>query len=191
MNEDAIVNEIISKPERCSICEQLDAVEFDYMCKVQHQVKADASLRKDFIEKGVCNHHFWKIATLTSPETVAYMGIAFIEEGRFPLNSCLICEHLRERETELFNQLKDAVASGHLDDRIKLCQPHFRSVVVQLGGKQAGLFPDIQRLHNEQLLKELRGFVEKRDCRAKRDKNESTSWWRSVEKIVGRKGMVS
>lgn len=72
----------------------------------------------------------------------------------------------------------------------RLCQPHFKLVMQKLDGKIAECFSNTHRLHNEQLLIELKGFIEKRSNWFERSKNEKTSWWRAIEKIVGRKGMI-
>jgi hypothetical protein len=193
MDEDAIIKEIISIPHRCYICERLDDIEFDYMSEIQYQVIRNNDVKSDFIKKGFCNYHFWSIASLTTPEAVASMGIMLIENNSTQSNCCLVCDHLRTKEAELVNEfVKDApIATSKDSDQSgrRFCQPHFRLIMKQLDGEIAEYFSNIQKLHNEQLLVELKSFVEKRNSRHERDKNEKTSWWRAIEKSVGRKGM--
>jgi hypothetical protein len=195
MDEEAIIKEILSIPYRCHVCERLDRVEFDYISEIQYQVTKDDYTKSNFIKKGFCNYHFWKIASLTTPEAIASMGLTLIENNSFPSNSCLICEHLGTKEAEFLNEFKKDItgtAFGNLEQsERRVCQPHFKSIIKHLDGEIAKSFSNIQRLHNEQLLRELKSFVEKRDRRLARDKNEKTSWWRAVEKLVGRKGMVT
>jgi hypothetical protein len=123
------------------------------------------------------------------------MGIILIENNSTQSNSCLICDHLKTKEAELVNEfVKDApIATSKDSDQSgrRFCQPHFRLIMKHLDGEIAVYFSNIQKLHNEQLLMELKSFVEKRNSRHERDKNEKTSWWRAVEKIVGRKGTVT
>ena len=123
------------------------------------------------------------------------MGIMLIENNSFSPNSCLVCEHLKAKEIEFLNEfIKDvtATASGNVEQsERRLCQPHFTLIIKQLKGKIAEYFFSIQKLHNGQLLMELKSFVEKRNSRHERDKNEKTSWWRAIEKLVGRKGTMS
>ena len=192
MDEEAIVREIISIPHRCCICERLNRIEIDYISEIQYQVTRNNKVKSDFLAKGFCNYHFWTVASLTTPEAIASMGLALIENKSFPFNSCLICEHLKKKEAEFLNDfIKDIVTAfenSELSER-RLCQPHFKLVMQQLDGEIAEHFSNTQRLHNEQLLIELKGFIEKRSNWFERSKNEKTSWWRAVEKVVGRKGM--
>jgi hypothetical protein len=194
MDEAAAIREILSIPHRCCICERLDRIEFDYMCEIQYQVIRNDDVKSDFIKKGFCNFHFWCIVSLTTPEAIASMGMMLIENDSFPsTNNCLICEHLRTKEAEFLNGFKrnltgTAFGNSEQSER-RLCQPHFRLIMNQLNGEIAEYFSNIQKLHKEQLLGELKGFVKKRDKRSERNENEGTSWWRAVEKLVGRKGM--
>ena len=194
MNEDAIIKEIISIPHRCSICDRLDKAEFDYKCEIQYQVIRNDDVKSNFIKKGFCNYHFWSIASLITPEAVASMGAMLIENNSLLSNSCLVCDHLKKKEVEFINEfVKDATVTASENaarSARRFCQPHFRLIMKQLDVKNAEYFSNIQKLHNEQLLRELKGFIEKRDNRAKRSKNERTSWWRAIENLVGRKGMM-
>jgi len=193
MDDDAVIKEILSIPYRCCICERLDDIEFDYMSEIQYQILRDDGAKSNFIKKGFCNYHFWKIASLTTPEAVASMGAMLIENDKYPSNSCLICEYLKRKEAEFIDEFVKNItvtASKNANPtKARLCQPHFRSIIEHLDGEIAEYFSGNQRLHNEQLLRELNSFVGKRDDRSERDKNEKTSWWRAVEKLVGRKGM--
>ena len=195
MDEEAIVREIISIPHRCCICDGLERIEFDYMSEIQYQVTRNNNVKSDFVKKGYCNHHFWRIASLTTPEAVASMGAMLIENHSFSPNSCLVCEHLKAKEIEFLNEFKkditDTAFGNSEQSERRLCQPHFTLIIKQLKGEIAEYFSSIQKFHNDQLLKELKSFVEKRNSRHERDKNEKTSWWRAVEKIVGRKGTVT
>ncbi len=193
MDEDAVIREILSIPHRCCICECLDNAEFDYMSRIQYQVIKDDYTKSNFIKKGFCNYHFWKIASLTTPEAVASMGIMLIENDRYPSDSCLICEYLKGKEAEFIDEFVKnitVIAPENTDQSgRKLCQPHFRSIIKHFDGEIAEYFSNIQKLHNEQLLVELKSFLGKRNNRSEQNKNEKTSWWRAVEKLVGRKGM--
>ena len=195
MDEEAIVKEILSIPYRCQVCERLDRIEIDYISEIQYQVTRNNNVKSDFVKKGFCNYHFWTISSLTTPEAVASMGAMLIENNSFSPNSCLVCEHLKAKEIEFLNEfIKDvtATASGNADQsERRLCQPHFRLIMKQLDRDIAKYFSSMQKLHNEQLLRELKSFVEKRHSRHERDKNERTSWWRAIEKLVGRKGTVT
>lgn len=195
MDEEAIVKEILSIPYRCYICERLDRIEIDYISEIQYQVTRNNNVKSDFLAKGFCNHHFWRIAPLTTPEAVASMGAMLIENHSFSPNSCLVCEHLKTKEAEFVNEFKEDIMGVAFENseqsEKRLCQPHFRLIMKQLDRDIAKYFSSMQKLYNEQLLRELKSFVEKRNSRHERDKNEKTSWWRAVEKIVGRKGMVT
>ncbi len=57
--------------DRCFICEKLDSEEYKYMCHVQYSATNDEEMKALFLSKGFCNQHFWKIASLTSPESVS------------------------------------------------------------------------------------------------------------------------
>ncbi len=195
MDDETVIKEILSIPQRCSICERIDRSEFDYMSEIQYQLTTSNDLKSDFLAKGFCNYHFWSIASLTTHEAVASMGAMLIENNSFPPNSCLVCEHLKTKEAEFLNEFIGdiTVAAFENVDRSerRVCQPHFKSIIEHLDGEITESFSSIQRLHNEQLLRELKSFLKKRDRRLGRDKNERTSWWRAVEKLVGRKGMVT
>jgi hypothetical protein len=192
MDDDAVIKEILSIPYRCHICERLDDIEFDYMSEIQYQILRDDGVKSNFIKKGFCNYHFWKIASLTTPEAVASMGMILMENDSNLSNSCLICEHLKTKEAEFLNEfIRDiTVAAFENVDRSerRVCQPHFKSIIEHLDGETAEHFSNTQRLHNEQLLRALKGFIEKRSNWFERSKNEKTSWWRAIEKLVGRKG---
>lgn len=194
MDEEAIVREIISIPHRCSICERIDRSEFDYMSEIQYQVLRDGDIKTKFIEKGFCNYHFWSIASLTTPKAIASLGIMLIGNNSFSSNNCLICEHLKTKETEFLNEFINGINIASFENGglsgSNLCQPHFRLIMKQLDGEIAEYFSNIQKLHNEQLLRELKSFAEGGNS-LKRNKDERTSWWRAVEKLVGRKGMVT
>jgi len=195
MDEEAIVKEILSIPYRCHICECLDRIEIDYISEIQYQVTRNNNVKSDFLAKGFCNYHFWIISSLTTPEAVASMGAMLIENNSLSPDSCLVCEHLKAKEIEFLNEFKkdvtDTAFGNSEQSERRLCQPHFRLIVNQLKGEIAKSFSNIQKLHNEQLLRELKSFVEKRHSRHERDKNERTSWWRTIEKLVGRKGTMS
>ncbi|MBM4140776.1 MAG: hypothetical protein FJ242_04665 [Nitrospira sp.] len=193
MDEDAVIRDILSIPHRCYTCERLDGIEFDYMCKIQHQIIRNDNLKANFIEKGLCNYHFWNIASLTTPETIALMCEMLIENNEYPSHSCSICDYLKMKEGEFLNDfVKDIVSAfGNLSEPLekRFCQLHFTLIMKELSGEIAEYFSSIQKFHNEQLLKELKSFVEKKNSSHERNKNERTSWWRAVEKLVGRKGM--
>jgi hypothetical protein len=193
MGDEAIIKEMLSIPYRCSICERIDRSEFDYMSEIQYQILRDDGAKTNFIKKGFCNYHFWKIASLTTPEAVASMGAMLIENDKYPSNSCLICEYLNGKEAEFIDEFVKNITGADPENsnqsRKRLCQPHFRLTLKHLDGEIAEYFSSIQKIYNEQLLMELKSFVEKRNGRHERDKNEKTSWWRAVEKLVGRKGM--
>ena len=195
MDEEAIVKEILSIPYRCYICERLDRIEIDYISEIQYQATRNNNVKSDFLAKGFCNYHFWIISSLTTPEAVASMGAMLIENNSLSPDSCLVCEHLKAKEIEFLNEFKkdvtDTAFGNSEQSERRLCQPHFRLIVNQLKGEIAKSFSNIQKLHNEQLLRELKSFVEKRHSRHERDKNERTSWWRAIEKLVGRKGTMS
>src|SRR4030042_1856933 len=195
MDEEAIVKEILSIPYRCYICERLDRIEIDYISEIQYQVTRNNNVKSDFLKKGYCNYHFWTISSLTTPEAVASMGTMLIENNSFSPNSCLVCEHLKTKEAEFVNEFKEDIMGVAFENseqsEKRLCQPHFRLIMKQLDRDIAKYFSSMQKLHNEQLLRELKSFVEKRHSRHERDKNERTSWWRAIEKLVGRKGTVT
>jgi len=194
MDEGAVIREILSIPHRCCICERLDRIEFDYMCEIQYQVTRNDDVKSDFIKKGFCNYHFWCIASLTTPEAIASIGTMLIENDSFPsTNNCLICEYLKRIEAEFIDEsvknITVTTSENAVRSAMRFCQPHFGLIMKHINGEIAEYFSNIQKLHKEQLLGELKGFVEKRDKRSERNENEGTSWWRAVEKLVGRKGM--
>jgi len=193
MDEDTFIKEILSIPHRCYICNRLDNIEFDYMCNIQYEIIKNDEVKSDFIKKGFCNYHFWSIASLTTQETTASMAAMLIENNNFNSENCLICEKLRMKDEELLNEfIKDITVAFKNANQShgRLCQPHFRLIMKHFDGEIYEHFSDMQRLHNEQLIKELKSFLEKRRNRSERNKDEETSWWRAVEKLVGRKGMA-
>jgi hypothetical protein len=192
MIEDEIIKEMSAIPHRCYICECLDNFEFTFMCKVQHQVTIDDRMKSELGNRGLCNHHFWAIASLTSHKTVAAIGGIFFENSNFPSGDCLICDHLIAKKSELLEEFMEEVTeasvNGVMQFEKRLCNPHFNLIMSRLDANVAGYLFGIQRVHTEKLVRELKSFEEK--SRFDQNREEETSWWRAVENLVGRKGMT-
>ncbi len=63
---------------RCSICERLYDPEFDYMCKLQYAVTRCDEVKSEFIQKGICNYHFWRMADISAPADIVAMAAMLI-----------------------------------------------------------------------------------------------------------------
>lgn len=179
--------------DRCFICDKLDSEEYDYMCHVQCSVTNDEEMKTLFLSKGFCNGHFWKIAFLTSLESVSKMAILWIESGRIP-TGCLICDYLRVKEGAFLAEFRKEAAPGSFETSKfsgkRLCEPHLMLASNGLDADSLKYLTGIHTDHNGQLLEELKSFVAKRENRSARTAEEETAWWRAVERLVGRKGAV-
>jgi hypothetical protein len=192
MIEDEIIKEMLSIPGRCHICECLDNFELASMARVQNQINVDAHMKSELISRGFCNHHFWAIASLTSQKTAAAIGIMFLKNNNFSARGCLICDYLIAKESELLEEfmkeVTEAVVNKVQQFERRLCNPHFSLIMNRLDANVAEYLSGIQRDHTEKLVRELKSFEEK--SRFDQSKEEKTSWWRAVENLVGRKGMM-
>ncbi|MDA8157222.1 MAG: hypothetical protein M0Z52_12360 [Actinomycetota bacterium] len=179
--------------DRCFICDKLDSEEYDYMCHVQYSVTHEEEMKRLFLSKGFCNGHFWKIAFLTSPESVSKMAILLIENGKIP-TGCLICDYLLSKEEAFLDEFRKEMAAGSPETSTvstkPLCEPHFMLAGNGLDAYSLKYLAGIHTDHNRQLLGELKSFVAKRENRSARTADEETAWWRVVERLVGRKGSV-
>jgi hypothetical protein len=191
MTEDEIIKEMLSIPHRCCICERLDNFEFTYMSTIQSQITVDDRIESELVNRGFCNYHFWAIASMTSHKTAAAMGIMFLKNNNMSTRGCLICEYLTEKENELLNEfikeVTEAVVNKVQQFERSLCNPHFNLIMRCLDTNVAEYLSAIQKGNTEKLVRELKSFEEK--SRFDQNREEKTSWWRAVEKIVGRKGM--
>lgn len=165
-------------PLRCYICERLDIVEFDYMCDIQLRVHIDDQLKSHFIDRGFCNYHFWKIATMTSPANAASIISILIENNVFKSDGCLICEHLKETENGILDDFIGDIINqnGPEPSEKRLCQPHFLLIMKHPNSRAHEYCAGAQRVHYEQLLKELKSYSGKTSSeRITADGTEETS----------------
>ena len=150
-------------PLRCHICERLDIVEFDYMCNIQSRVHIDDQLKSRFIDRGFCNYHFWKIAEMTSPDNAASIISILIENNVFQSKGCLICEHLKETEDGLLHDFIGDINNQTCPEppEKRLCQSHFLLIMKHPEIRVHECCAGAQRVHYEQLLKELEELLRK------------------------------
>jgi hypothetical protein len=166
-----------SLKDRCFICEQLDAAEFDYMCQVQY--RADKYMKELFLSGGSAICISKRIASLTTPEAVSTMAILLIENGRVSMDGCLICEYLHAREDEYIGKFKNRLTGGSSQafsaSEKRLCQLHYKLLGNGLDGELLRRLAGIQEEHDERLLRELKGFIAKRGKKSARTADEETA----------------
>lgn len=192
MTENEIIKEMLSIPCRCYICECLDNFEFTAMSEIQYQIAVDDRVKSELRDKGFCNYHFWAIASLTSNKTAAAMCRIFFDGNGFSERGCLICEYLTAKESKLLREFMKEVTEAAVNKvrqfERSLCNPHFSLIMSRLDANIAEYLTGIQRDHTEKLVRELKSFEKK--SRFDQNREEKTSWWRAVENLVGRKGMM-
>lgn len=79
-------------------------------------------------------------------------------------SGCLICEHLREKETALLDEFADGIINkSHSPESSEkgLCQQHLRAIMNNPDERVTEYCVNSQKVHYEQLLKELNSFIGK------------------------------
>ena len=89
---------------------------------------------------------------------------------------------------EFIKEVTEAAVNKVQQFEKNLCNPHFSLIMSRMDANVAEYLSGIQRVHTEKLIRELKSFEEK--SRFDQNREEETSWWRAVENLVGRKGMI-
>jgi hypothetical protein len=165
---------------------------------------------------GFCNHHFWLLSELHSPNSgskvndhvaahlLARLGIPAGSDGNAPLDwlrraaaQCPLCEHLREREAAHLRTFVDwLVQAGSWSEHEQsrgLCLPHLlRCQEAMADESLRRRLAQAQAAQIERLRTEMRACVRKFESgqRWEISRDESAAWERTTEKLVGRKGLL-
>jgi len=215
MEKDKVVDAFLSG--RCPICSLLRQDEFDLLCHwvgvsdEKHRTSNDRD--KLLKSRGFCNYHFWEFERISGSYGSAEVGMGLIEEiidilqGEEGGNRFLgLLEHYRNLDCPLCADMAE-IEAGYIKELISLldsdenrrkyaagwglCVPHLIKTII--GVKDDSLVSFLfeeEKEKMEQLELNAREYVHKRNAplRWEQTDDEKNSWFRAIEKLVGRRG---
>jgi len=200
---------------RCPICALLRQDEFDYLCEwvgVSDTKYRKTEKRIRLVKlKGFCNYHFWGFEGISRNDGSAEMCLELIEQLITFLRTnkslvsathknhiaCPVCSGLKEKQGEYLNTL--VLSLGTIENRKKyaegwgLCYPHLLKILGYV--KDSSLREFLLDTELEQLKRvksNAMELVRKKDAplRWERTEDEKVSYFRAIEKLVGRQGAL-
>ena len=207
-----------SLPGRCPICALLQADEFQELCRWFGGDVADEGNRRRLDEAGgFCNHHFWLLGEIHSPQSGSllndYIAAKFLDLLRNESNGggqiraqwlrnatekCPLCIHLARREAQHVHAFVDWLEQPSswqaYENSRGLCLPHLLHCQPLMGNESLRRRLDhFQSAQIEHLQKEMRELVRKFESgqRWEISPDEWNACRRIIEKLVGRKGTAN
>jgi len=200
---------------RCPICALLRQDEFDNICEwvgVSDAKYRKAEKRVSLVKsKGFCNYHFWEFENISRDAGSAEMSLELIEQLATFLRAnkssvsethkdritCPVCSGLKEKQHEYLKALVSLL--GTTDNRKKyadewgLCYPHLLKILSYV--KDPSLREFLLDTELEQLKRvksNAMELVRKKysPLRWERTDDEKASYFRAIEKLVGRRGTL-
>jgi len=194
---------------RCPICALLRQDEFDYLCdwvgssnEKYRNTKRRIRLLKS---RGFCNYHFWEFEKISSHYGSAEVSIELIEQLITILRTnedcrnrhitCLVCSDLKQKESSYLNGLacllKDDNNRKKYAEGWGLCYPHLLKILNHI--KDASITKFLLKTELEQLKRVKSHAMEllrKKEppLRWEQTDDEKGSYFRAIEKLVGRRG---
>ena len=203
---------------RCPICALLRQDEFDLLCHwvgVSDEKYKTSKERNRLLEsKGFCNYHFWEFERINTHYGSAEICIDFIEKLINALQEergqnrflglleyrrglkCPLCADLATNESAYIKDLLSLL--NFQKNRTKyaegrgVCIPHLIQAAACV--KDESLFSflmEVQKKQLERIRIDAAGLLSKKDAplRWEQTDDEKNSYFRSIEKLVGRRGL--
>ena len=215
MEKDKVVDAFLSG--RCPICSLLRQDEFDLLCHwvgVSDEKHRTSDERDKLLKsRGFCNYHFWEFERISGQYGGAEICIGLINKYVAILQNeqkeirssgvkthyrgldCPLCADVEKMEAGYIIELISLLDSD--ENRRKyaagwgLCVPHLIKTII--GVKDDSLVSFLfeeEKEKMEQLELNAREYVHKRNAplRWEQTDDEKNSWFRAIEKLVGRRG---
>jgi hypothetical protein len=199
------------KTDRCPICAVGEHQEYIFYIHYQAQLYHESSAREKVMDDlGFCNYHAWQLSRIAGPEGTAIINYdliwksvklmeQYLSETERTVDftpQCLICHQFKRQEEQLQQSFIDYLVT---ESGIKnysrsngLCIPHLQNILQN----QLNIMIQAFLLENEKKLfiklkSYLYGYLKKQreKNRASMSKAEIESERRSLEKLVGRRGL--
>jgi len=193
----------------CPLCTMLRQDEFDSLCQwvgcSDNSTEESVQIRKLTDAGGFCNYHFWRFQEMSTPYGCANICAQLIDKllgiprtdkqkaSRFI--ACPLCVELREKESVYLREL--SVVLKHNEYKLRygkscgLCIPHYTQTIDYIDDSFLLTFLyETQVAQLEKVKADAASFVNKRQppLRWEQTDDERISWFRAIEKIVGRSG---
>jgi len=191
----------------CPLCAILRRDEFESLCQWVGSSTAESAMqiKKLTDAGGFCNYHFWRFREIASPYGIANIGSQLIDKllialrahkpGHFQFTECPLCLGLRKKESaylrELLVILKNSKHKSLYEKTCGLCIPHYMKIKDYIDDSLLMNFMyETQVAQLEKVKVDAIGFVNKRQppMRWEQTEDEKKSWFRAIEKLVGRSG---
>jgi len=193
---------------RCPVCALLQEDEYNYLC---HWVGASGEKYKYSDERfrllklnGFCNYHFWRLERINTYYGSARICVGLIEKiiddlqnqkDRLGAN-CPVCEDLKANESEHIKELISLLDSR--DNRRRyaegwgVCIPHLMKALTYTNSDNhlASFLVKTEKKQLERVKVNALELIRKRhsSLRWQQTDDEKNSWFRAIEKLVGRRG---
>jgi len=200
---------------RCPICALLRQDEFDYICEwvgVSDAKYRKAEKRIGLVKsKGFCNYHFWEFENISRHDGSAEMCLELIEQLITFLQTnkkstsknykdhiiCPVCSGLKEKQHEYLSAMVSSLRM--IENRKKytdgwgLCYPHlFKILSYAKDSSLREFLVDTELAQLKRVKFNAMELVRKKDSplRWERTDDEKASYFRAIEKLVGRRGTL-
>jgi len=197
--------------------DELDSL-YQWVGQSNNNAKNSARIKQLLDAGGFCNYHFWRFQEMCTHYGSANVGAQLIEKLLETLRvdkqihpgnalkhrekvpdawfaECPLCFELREKEggyiEELLVILKNQEGRLVYENSCGLCIPHYVKAVNYIDDNSLMSFLYETQIHQlERIKTDAESFISKRypPKRWNQTEDEKISWFRAIEKIVGRSG---
>ena len=190
---------------RCPICTLLRQDEFDYLCNwvsISNEKYKNSRMRQGLLKSnGFCNYHFWEFSKISNNYGSAGICVGLIEkiinnlqdQKDFLGVKCPVCIDLKVNESKYIKELVFSLSSPENKTRYAegwgLCIPHLSKTMAYT--KDASLISyllETEKLQLERVKMNALELIRKEGppLRWEQTDDEKKSWFRAIEKLVGR-----
>ena len=179
----------------CSVCRLLIDDRDRYLDTLLYEFVNDGAVRKRLrTDGGFCPFHSWSMKQLGNPLGHAIIYTDLLESiGQRRddpgARECMVCQHLRERQSTYISVLTELVRSDSLRTTFEtkgfLCAEHHEALQMKLGTADRRWLEGVRGQVAERVLDELRTLMKSYDYRFSNQPVNSDIWLQAIEFLKG------